>query len=172
MSHLIAISFVDKFAAEQALLQLRSLEKEYLLALEDAVIVTRDEKGRVRLQQSVDLAASGALSGGWWGMLVGLIIAGPLGLVLTGIFGAAFGALAGSLQDYGIDDRFMSEIGHKLKEGRSALFVLLQDATYDKVLDKIKDLRGEVIQTSLTKENEEELKAVLEPESASATSSN
>ena len=38
--------------------------------------------------------------------------------------GAAAGALAGSLADYGIDDDFIKNVREKVTEGTSALFLL------------------------------------------------
>jgi hypothetical protein len=42
-------------------------EKEYLLELEDVVVVPKDEKGKVKLHQAVNLTAVGAVGGGFWG---------------------------------------------------------------------------------------------------------
>jgi uncharacterized membrane protein len=66
-----------------------ALQKEYLIELGDAVIAVKDDKGRVKLNQMVNLTAAGALSGGLWGMLIGLIFLMPL--VATAL-GAASGA--------------------------------------------------------------------------------
>ncbi len=58
MSTLIGIIFDgDKHAAGDALNRLHRLESEYLVSLQDAVIVTRQEDGQIKLQQSVNLAA-------------------------------------------------------------------------------------------------------------------
>jgi flagellar motility protein MotE (MotC chaperone) len=42
----------------------RKLQSEYLLDLEDAVVAVKDEKGKVKLHQAVNLTAAGAVSGG------------------------------------------------------------------------------------------------------------
>lgn len=42
MSDLIVIGFKDEFKADQVLIDLRKLEREYLIDLEDAVIVVRN----------------------------------------------------------------------------------------------------------------------------------
>ena len=44
-----------------------------MLDLEDAVVAVKDEKGKVKLHQSFNLTADGALSGGFCGSLTGLI---------------------------------------------------------------------------------------------------
>ena len=103
MSDLIVIGFPDEFKADEVLIALRRLELDYLIDLEDAAIVVRNQDGKVRVKQSQELVASGALSGGFWGLLIGLMFLEPL----LGIFGAAVGALSGALTDIGIDDNFI-----------------------------------------------------------------
>ena len=61
----------------------------------------------------------------------------------------------------GIDDKFMKELGETFTPGSSALFVLVRKVTPDKVLEKLKHFKGRVVKTSLTKDKEEELQAVL-----------
>ena len=78
--------------------------------------------------------------------------------------GAGAGALSGKLTDIGINDDFMKELGEGLPKGGAAVFVLVRKATADKVLDRLEAFRGKgkVLQTSLTKDSEEELRALLE----------
>ena len=161
MSDLIAISFDNKEKAQQALERAARMQKSHLLDLADAVIVTRDENGKVRLQQTMNLTAAGAASGGMWGTLIGLLFLNPLiGLAV----GAASGALAGSLSDIGINDRFMKDMGNELQPGSSALFVLVRQSTPDRVLPELRELGGKVFTTSLSKEEERRLREALEGE--------
>src|SRR5690349_13631470 len=109
MSELIVIGFDAMDEADKVLLKLNNLKKEYLVDLEDAVVVVRDEAGKVHLKQSLNLTAvgatSGLLSGSLWGGLVGLLFLNPLaGFAIGGLVGAGTGAISGSLADYGIDD--------------------------------------------------------------------
>jgi uncharacterized membrane protein len=158
MSTLVVIGYDDRFKAEEVRLKLMKLQKEYLIDLEDAVVVTKDEKGKVKLHQAVNLTAAGAVSGGFWGSLVGLIFLNPLlGLAV----GATTGAVSGALTDVGIDDKFMKELAETLAPGSSALFVLVRKATPDKVLEEIKGTGGKVLKTSLSHEDETKLQAAL-----------
>ena len=161
MSTLIAVAFPDKHDAEEALLTLKKLEREYLIELEDAVIATLQDNGKVKLKQSVNMTGMGALNGVWWGSLIGLLFGGPLGMLIVGGGGAALGALSGSLTDYGIDDDFIRELSERMEPGHSALFLLASKFTEDKVLDDLRGMRGEVLKTSLSKEDEEKLKEAL-----------
>jgi uncharacterized membrane protein len=80
---------------------------------------------------------------------------------ILGIFGLAVGALSGAMQDIGINDNFIREIGETIAPGTSAIFVLVQKSTPDKVLDDLSKFEGKVLRTSLSKEDEAKLQAVL-----------
>ena len=56
----------------------------------------------------------------------------------------------------------MKELAETLRNDTSALFVLVRKVTPDKVLEGLKGFKGKVIQTSLSKDKEEELREVLE----------
>ena len=75
--------------------------------------------------------------------------------------GAASGALAGKLTDLGIDDKFMKELGEQIKPGTAALFLLVRSATADKVVPEMAQLGGTVLKTSLSTEQENQLKEAL-----------
>ena len=158
MSNLIVIAFDNEHSAFEMRATLAKLQKEYLIEMEDVVVVTKDETGKVKLHQAVNLTAAGAVGGGFWGMLIGMIFLNPL---LGAAVGAGAGAVSGALNDIGIDDRFMKDLGQNLTENTSALFVLVRKVTPDKVADRLKGFGGKIIQTSLTKDKEEELQAVL-----------
>jgi uncharacterized membrane protein len=165
MSNLVAVAFPDRATAEEVMATLGRLQTEHAIELEDAVIVTRDEKGKVKLHQSNKLAAGGALGGALWGGLIGLIFFVPLfGMAI----GAATGAATGAMTDVGVDDNFMKDLGAKLQPGGAAVIVLVHRSTPDKVLPEIAGFGGEVIQTSLDDEAEERLRHVLESRSATA----
>jgi uncharacterized membrane protein len=78
MSDLVFIAFPNEQKAEEVREKLLALQKEYLIELGDAVIAVKDDKGRVKLNQMMNLTAAGALSGAFWGMLIGLIFLMPL----------------------------------------------------------------------------------------------
>jgi len=67
MSTLVVVGYDDPYMAEDIRLKLRKLQSEYLLDLEDAVVAVKDERGKVKLHQAVNLTADGAVSGGFWG---------------------------------------------------------------------------------------------------------
>jgi uncharacterized membrane protein len=165
LSHLIAISFDDPDRARSVRDQLVDLQKQHLVDLEDAAVVVHQLDGRVRLEQSTDLTARGAIGGAFWGTLVGMLFMQPL--VGMGV-GLASGAIAGRLTDAGIDDDFMRGLGEGLPEGSSALFFLVRRATLDKVMAELAPLDGTVLHTSLSQQEEARLSAILADQSAGA----
>lgn len=161
MSDLIVMLFDDEVTAFQMRAELAKLQSEYLIEMEDVVVVTKNEKGKVKLHQAVNLTAAGAVSGGFWGTLIGMIFLNPLlGLAM----GASAGAVSGLLSDIGVNDKMMKDIGDSFKPGNSALFILERKVTGDKFLEEIKKFSGKakILKTSLTKDKEEELRAALE----------
>ncbi|WP_300161103.1 DUF1269 domain-containing protein [Solidesulfovibrio sp.] len=165
MSDLIVVGYDDAFKAEEVRLKLLKMQKEYLVDLEDAVVAVKKADGKIKLSQMYHLAASGAIGGGFWGALIGLIFMMP---VLGAVVGAASGAAAGALSDVGIDDDFMKKLAETLTPGSSVLFVLIRKMTADKVLDELKGTGGKVLQTSLSHDDEEKLKQALAAAKAGA----
>jgi uncharacterized membrane protein len=161
MSTLVAVVFEDESTAFEMRAKLAKMQKDYLIDLEDAVVVTRDQKGKTRLEQAVSLTAAGAIGGGFWGLLIGLIFLNPL---LGAVLGAGVGALSGKLRDIGLDDRVLKDIGNSFHPGTSGLFVLFRRVTADKVLEGLKEFtgKGKVFQTSLSKDDENALREVIE----------
>src|SRR3954462_2356811 len=161
MSNLVVIGFENAADAFEMRAVLARLQTEYLIEMEDAVVITRDSKGKVQLHQAMNLTAAGAVSGGFWGMLIGMLFLNPLaGFAI----GAGSGALSGKLSDLGINDKFMKDLGATLASESAALFVLVRKSTPDKVLEALKPFtgKGRVLQTSLTKDKEDELRALVE----------
>lgn len=166
MSDLIVIGYDDEFKADEVLLKLARLQREYLIDLEDAAVVIRGKDGKVRIKQAQNLTAAGAIGGGFWGMLLGVLFLHPLTGVIAGM---AAGALSGALTDIGIPDDFIKDLGGHLEPGTSALFTLVRKSTPDKVLDEMKPYGGKVLRTSLSYDDEVALQERLAPVHAAAT---
>lgn len=155
MSELIVLAFKTKTGAQEMADEIQNLQKMQLITLEDAAIVVRNDDGKAKVKQAYSLVGAGALGGAFWGMLIGLIFFMPwLGLAV----GAITGAISGKATDIGIDDGFIKEVGNTIEPGHSALFLLVVEATTDKVMDELKKFDAEVLKTSLSKEQEARLK--------------
>jgi uncharacterized membrane protein len=159
MSTFAAIAYDDPQKAQEVRLALVKLQREYLIDMEDAVVAVKNEEGKIKLHQAVNLTAAGAVSGGFWGSLIGLLFLNPL---LGAAVGASAGAVSGALSDVGIGDDFMKKLADGLQPNTSVLFVLVRKATPDKVVDEIKQYGGTLLQTSLSHEDEAKLQAALD----------
>lgn len=162
MATLTVLKFPTPAGAEGMLEKIQSLQKQQLIKIEDAAIVTWPVgKKAPKTRQLTNLAGISALDGAFWGMLFGLIFTVPFfGLAM----GAAFGALAGGMVDYGIDDDFIKKTREKVTEGTSALFLMTSGAVVDKVVEQLKGEQMELIASNLTAEQEQQLKAAFASE--------
>lgn len=162
MSNMIVVAFKNETGADEMRNKLVDLQKQQLITVEDAAVVVRKGDGKPKIKQAVDLVGQGALGGAFWGMFLGLLFFAPwLGLAM----GAGMGALAGKASDYGVDDNFIKEAGDKIEPGHSAIFMLVKDATPDKVIAELKPLGGEIVHTSLSQEDEDKLKEAFSAKS-------
>jgi uncharacterized membrane protein len=158
MSDLVVIGFPTEAKAEEVRQKLLAMQKDYLIEMSDAVIAVKDAEGRVKLNQLVNTTAAGAVSGAFWGALIGLIFLMPLA---GAALGAASGGLSGYLADVGINDKWMKEVAVAIQPGTAALFVLVRKVTADKVLEGLKGEGGTVLKTSLDHTKEAALQAAL-----------
>ena len=158
MSSLVVVSYPSEYQAEEVRLRLLQMQKEYLVDLEDAAIAVRKKNGKIKLRQLYSLTGASALSGGFWGLLVGLIFLNPL---LGAVVGAGAGAISGALADVGVNDTFMKDLAAQLKPGGSMLFILYRNISLDKALAELEGTGGTIIRTSLSHEDEDRLRAAL-----------
>ena len=158
MSDLVVIVYPTEAKAEDVRQRLFKMQKEYLVEVNDAVIATKTESGHVKLNQLINTTAVGAVSGGFWGTLIGALFLLPL---VGAAVGAASGALSGALTDFGINDAMMKDLAANLQPGSAALFILANKLTSDKVIDQIKDAGGVVLKTSLDRSKEQALRDAL-----------
>jgi len=165
MSNLFVVAYNDLATAHQVRDKVLDLSKQHLVELEDIVVVERREDGKIKLHQAVNHTATGAAGGALWGGVIGLLFLAPL---LGAAVGAAAGAAGGAMTDTGINDDFMKELSQNLQPGAAALFVLVKQAARDKVVPEIAAFGGQLVQTSLSNDEEEQLRAAIEAAQAKA----
>jgi uncharacterized membrane protein len=158
MADLVVIAFPTEAKAEEVRQKLLAMQKDYLIELGDAVIAVKDDAGNIKLNQLLNTTAAGAVSGTFWGSLIGLIFLMPL---VGAAIGAASGAIGGALTDIGINDRWMKEVAAVIQPGNAALFLLIRKVTADKVLEGLRGEGGTVLRTSFDHTKEAALQAAL-----------
>lgn len=155
MGNLVVMAFDTETGAGQTLAEVERLQKENLIRVEDAATAVRPRDGKVKVHQAHSLAGAGALGGAFWGMLFGLLFFAPfLGMAV----GAATGALFGKAADLGINDDFIRQVSDSIQPGNSALFLLVDQAQADRVIERLKPFGGKVMYTSLSRKQEKQLK--------------
>jgi uncharacterized membrane protein len=157
MNDLIVVAFDHLEDARAAMRRIRELEKEGQVELEDTAIVERDLDGTVRVKNEVSgttetAAAVGALIGAMTTFLFPVV-----GIVI----GAAAGAAIGAMLEKGVNPTFVDDVKRELRPGRSALFLVVRRASTDAVVAALRPFKGDVIQTTLPADAEEELRETL-----------
>jgi len=163
--HLVAIVFDKPSRATEVLVNLVHLQEEGVLRLGDAVVISKDESGRGRIHETIDITAGkGALIGGWWGVFVGLLV-GPLAIA----GGAAVGALYGKLVDKGLADDWVKQMSEWLEAGRSGLLLLVTVENKAKLIRELGRYEGEVVTTDFPEPVRLELEQALRDTSTDAS---
>jgi uncharacterized membrane protein len=162
MATLTVLKFPTSDGADMMLGTIQSLQKQQLITIHDAAIVTWPGGAKKpKTRQLNNLAGVGALQGAFWGMLFGLLFFIPfLGLAI----GAGMGALFGAFADVGIDDKFIKQVRSQVTEGTSALFLMTSGAVEDRVREALKGQQFELIATNLSQEQEDKLRAAFSEE--------
>lgn len=160
MTTLTVWKFNSADGARGALDVLERLQKEELIQIVDAAIVTwPDGRKKPKTEQLHSLTGAGALGGAFWGLLFGLLFFIPL---LGMAVGAAMGAMAGSMSDVGIDDEFIRRVRAEVTEGTSALFVMSGNVVADRVLGEFRGTGAHLVSTNLSSEQEAKLREVFD----------
>ena len=171
MADLIVLAFPgDVDEAEKVRASIKRQQKGGWMSLDDAAVVIKDADGKVHVKNEVDRGQKvGAIGGGLLGLLVGGMFLFPfIGLpvfaILTGVVG---GGIVGRLADMGISQKFVKEVTDKLTPGSSALFFIVRDTDFGQVTGVLRPYKGEVFQTTLTPEAEEQLRDALKTQKPS-----
>ncbi len=132
MTELVAITFnapEDAFALRD---QIPTLMDRHNAEVDDAMVVTREANGSVKLHQSVNLPLAQALGGGVWGLMLGGVFMAPF---VGAAIGAGAGLMTGNLSNVGIDDDFAKQMGETLGTGHGVLLLLVRRESASHLID-------------------------------------
>jgi uncharacterized membrane protein len=150
--------FDDDELGAKAYKDLHQAEKDKKIDLENTVLVTKDEKGKIRIHEEAEKIAKevgvGALVGGALGLL-----AGPAGVIALGAIGAALGGVSAKFDDVGFDDTRLKNLGERLKPDNSAIIAVLEAKYSDPLVAKLKNRNARVAVEDLPKDFKETLEA-------------
>jgi uncharacterized membrane protein len=160
MSSNIAIYiFDDEKTARSLLKSVKDMERHNKLRIADVAVLTKDEKGKVRVKESGDVSTkSGATRGGIIGVVAGTILGGPIGGLIAG---AVLGALTAKAVDFGISDDQIKLVSEEMDKGKTALFLELTDGNINLISASVRQLGGEVIEVDVPESTRMQAEEVL-----------
>jgi uncharacterized membrane protein len=167
MAMLSVWKFPTADGANQMLGTLESLQRQQLINVHDAAIVTWPAgKKKPKTRQLHHLAGAGALTGAFWGLLFGLLFFIPIfGMAV----GAALGAWSTSMSNVGITDDFIKRVKGEVTPGTSALFLYTSGGVPERLQEALKGTNMTLITTNLTPEQEAKLRAAFTEEEATSS---
>ena len=149
-TQVIVAAFDGMDSAKAAFDDLKQLEKEKSIKIENAAILRKDHDSKLHVRDVKDMTGTrGAVLGGVTGAIVG-VIAGPVGWVALG--GAAIGGLVAKLKDGGFDNSRLEQWGDKLQPGTSALVAVVDDIWVRDVEAALKEEARDVMTLEIGKD--------------------
>jgi uncharacterized membrane protein len=149
---MLTIAFDSPLRSREAFLAFQRLQVEGVLLVHDAVFLEKDEQGHATAIETIDpQPATSAASGGFWGALLGTLIAGPVGTLVGAASAAGLGALAAKLIDIGIPDATVLELEEAVPTGSSALALLISQVDEDRLEHELERFKGaKLVRSDLT----------------------
>src|SRR5215207_1319819 len=128
MAKVVVLTFDNPDEAGRLRQTLGELEREGRLELDDAAVVVKDARGKVRVRGGTRRRGKlGAFGGGILGAVLFALFPAAGAAVRVAAAGAALGAaggaLVGSRTAAGLDRAFVEEVRAALRPGTSALFL-------------------------------------------------
>ena len=135
--------FDDDEVGIQAYKDLRAAEKDKKIDLENSVVVSKDEEGKILINEEAEKIAGGAGKGALIGGALG-ILAGPAGVIAFGAIGAALGGLTAKLDDVDFDDTRLKKLGDRLEPGKSAIVAVTEGKYAEKLVEELENREAQV----------------------------
>jgi uncharacterized membrane protein len=155
---IVILTWEDPNKANEALKKLRHWKKEKMITIVDAVVIVKDDKGKVKVKETEQLTTKKGLAwGGVAGFLVGAIIGGPVGGVIVG---GALGAAAAKI-DLGIPNDVIEEVSESLHGASSAIIAEVESDNEDFITSAIRQSDGKLFEISITAEDKADTEKTL-----------
>jgi uncharacterized membrane protein len=128
------------------------------LGIDDAAVVVKNAEGKVHVDNMVESGVkSGALVGGFVGLLLASVFFPLAGIAL----GAAGGALIGKTLNTGLDKKFITDVQDAIKPGNSAVLFIVKHENVGLLITALEPYKGQIFQSSFDSEAEEEIRRSL-----------
>ncbi|MGC4091126.1 MAG: DUF1269 domain-containing protein [Polyangiaceae bacterium] len=165
---LLVLAFDSSILSREAFLAFQRLQVNGTLQIRDAVFIEKDAAGKVSVIETIDpQPVASAAGGGFWGALIGTLVAGPIGTLVGGAATAGLGALAAKLIDLGIPDATVKELEEATPLGSSALALLLSHIDEDALERELMRFSGsKLVRSDLGPMTVQRLRNALTPQTA------
>ena len=158
----VVAAFNDEKGAENALQQLKEAQKEKVIKVKDAAVLSRDQNSKLHIKESGDMTgARGAAYGGIAGAVLG-VVTGPVGWAALG--GAAVGGLVAKLRDSGFDDARLRQWGENLTPGSSAVVAVIEHTWVTEVEDILRENAKDVVSMEIGEDIATQLESETPPQ--------
>ncbi len=153
------VVFRSEDEAKAAIKRMQKAEKDHLIEVEDAVLITKDQQGKVHVKEYKDFTTRrGAITGGAIGVVVGAVLGGPVGAAIAaGLVGGAAGAFVGKAVDFGIPKDRIEYVGESLDAGKAAVFGKIKTEHMELLRQSIDQGPGELMEFEITEEAEADI---------------
>jgi uncharacterized membrane protein len=146
--NVIAVSFEDDRNAYKALTSLNELDSQHRARVAEAVVVMRDQDGKLVVKDKADSTSLSATAGGGLiGLLIG-VLGGPLGVLVGGTYGLFVGSLF-DLSDMEEADSALAAISSSVKLGHTALLAVVDEQSPEVVDAAMSDVDGTVVRRTV-----------------------
>jgi uncharacterized membrane protein len=143
VQRLAAISFDDDLKAVEFMTAVTRLARDGKLAVHDAVFVVKAPDGKTYVRETKDLQPGRtAIGAGLWSGLFGLLLGGPVGMLVAGGIGAGAGAITAKIVDVGVTDDFVDQLREMVKPGTTTVALLAENIDPAPVLAELERFQG------------------------------
>ncbi len=156
------VAFDAEERAHEAMKNVEKAEKDKLLEIDDAVVITKDDKGKVHAKNVGRHAAkTGAKWGGTLGLLIGLGLGGPIGGVVVGAaaggVAGAVGDAIGKLLDAGFTKDQIETVAEHMQNSNSALLLKVESGKVELLRSAAEQSGGEILEFTVADLSDDEL---------------
>jgi uncharacterized membrane protein len=163
MAELVVVGYPDVDTANEALENLRQLDKDMSLKLRDAAVVVKSSHGEDNVLTPTFSTSQGAVAGSFLGAVVGVLFAAPAaGAVVGGVVGGAVGTAKGRE----VEGDIGSQVADVLEPDTAALVAYVWDVIPNEVMAALAPLGGKVLRTSLDATTEARIQRAIDAQQA------
>lgn len=146
-NEVLVVAFQGEGKASEVLQNLQQLNREHLVHLKNAAIISRDHHGKVTIHETHDFdakqgAVAGALAGGLLGVMRGNLLEGA-------VLGAGAGFAASKVLDLGFKDDYLRELSDSLTPDSSAIVAMVQFEHADQAIAELNVHGGKILRQTL-----------------------